>query len=845
MADLNLVLRLRADLRQAIRQLDRAEKELRQLGPAGRAAGQGARAGAAGIERFGTTAERASRGANLLRSAVAGFTFAYFARQTVRAVDGLKDLGLTFEALNQRFTFATGSVAEGAREMAFVREEADRLGISFLASAGSYSKLAAAVRGTNIDAAQTREIFLGIAEASSVLRLSADQVEGAYRAIEQVASKGTVQAEELRGQLGERIPGAFQIAARAMGVTTAELNKMLELGEVLADDFLPRFAAQLRREFAEGVPEAADSAAASFARLGNSIERRLERAIRNSSLLQWLAQVSDALREIIDLSGRTPAESATAELERIVRGLEAGAGEGFRVGDLFGRGFGRDEADTALRKVIDDNGRISAELAASIRARGLGIEESLLEAAQGLQGARLRYFEEAERALAADPLAQGRFSTAVGRQTLERRREQVAQERERERRQRDENFGLFTSRRGDIEPGPVAPDVDAFEKAFGELERLYDRYSLRSLDGEEKIREAYRRRFAELREQYEAAVAAAGDNDELSLKLFEENKNAEIQLADNQQKDLEAFRERQAEVAERTAEREARAADQAARRELDARRQVTEALQDAAADDGLISRYDQEIIRIERWREANLQALADVGLAHSELADRVEAEARRQRDALEEARTPLGAARRGLRDYAADSADVFGQIEDATVNAFRGMEDALVEFVQTGKLSFTDLANTIIADLARIAIRSQITGPLAEVLGLGNPFAVAHSGAIAGQLGGRSRNISPAAFIGARRMHGGGISGLRSDEVPTILKKGEGVFTPEQMAAIGGLGPREVAVNIDNRGTPQRVTEVRATVDFRGLVISAVTEDILTGGDTFAALEAVGTGASL
>jgi len=60
-------------------------------------------------------------------------------------------------------------------------------------------------------------------------------------------SKGQVMAEELRGQLGERLPGAFQVAARAMGVTTAELGKMLESGQVVATDFLPKFAAELRK----------------------------------------------------------------------------------------------------------------------------------------------------------------------------------------------------------------------------------------------------------------------------------------------------------------------------------------------------------------------------------------------------------------------------------------------------------------------------------------------------------------------------------------------------------------------------------------------------------------------
>src|SRR5690606_22603244 len=54
----------------------------------------------------------------------------------------------------------------------------------------------------------------------------------------------TVQAEELRGQLGERIPGAFATAARAMKVTEVELNAMLKRGEVLAVDLLPRMAAE-------------------------------------------------------------------------------------------------------------------------------------------------------------------------------------------------------------------------------------------------------------------------------------------------------------------------------------------------------------------------------------------------------------------------------------------------------------------------------------------------------------------------------------------------------------------------------------------------------------------------
>jgi len=75
----------------------------------------------------------------------------------------------------------------------------------------------------------------------------------------------------------------------------------------------------------------------------------------------------------------------------------------------------------------------------------------------------------------------------------------------------------------------------------------------------------------------------------------------------------------------------------------------------------------------------------------------------------------LGATQ-ALRNYADESANIFKQVESAVSGAFRGMEDALVTFVTTGKLDFKSLVDSIIADLVRIQIRKNITGPLAGVL---------------------------------------------------------------------------------------------------------------------------------
>ena len=179
---------------------------------------------------------------------------------------GLPQAAIAAERLNRAFTTLTGSAAAAAQEQRFIAQEAQRLGIALGDAQDAYLKLAAAARGTALEGEQARRIFSAVAGAASTLGLSSSETAGALLAISQMMSKGTVQAEELRGQLGERIPGAFQIAARAMGITTSKLSEMLDQGQVLADDFLPKFADQLARE----IPGAGDTMAAAMQRVGNA-----------------------------------------------------------------------------------------------------------------------------------------------------------------------------------------------------------------------------------------------------------------------------------------------------------------------------------------------------------------------------------------------------------------------------------------------------------------------------------------------------------------------------------------------------------------------------------------------
>jgi len=175
----------------------------------------------------------------------------------------------SMQSLNLSFAQITGSSKGAAEQMAFVRAEADRLGLVVQNAANSYLNLAASTKGTQLEGEPTRKIWTAVSEAMARLGKSGADTQGALLAISQMMSKGTVASEELRGQLAERLPGSFQIAARAMGVTTKELSKMLEQGGVVSDDFLPKFAAELDKTFGGGGQ--IETYNANLARLKNSI----------------------------------------------------------------------------------------------------------------------------------------------------------------------------------------------------------------------------------------------------------------------------------------------------------------------------------------------------------------------------------------------------------------------------------------------------------------------------------------------------------------------------------------------------------------------------------------------
>ena len=101
-----------------------------------------------------------------------------------------------------------------------------------------YTKLQASIAGAGYTATETQKVFKGIAAAITATGGTAEDLNSALRATSQVFSKGKVSAEELRQQIGERLPGAFTIFAQSINKTPQQLDAALEKGEVSLEDFL-------------------------------------------------------------------------------------------------------------------------------------------------------------------------------------------------------------------------------------------------------------------------------------------------------------------------------------------------------------------------------------------------------------------------------------------------------------------------------------------------------------------------------------------------------------------------------------------------------------------------------
>lgn len=622
------------------------------------------------------------------------------------------DAAIRVDRLNKAYTTISGSAPAARQQLEQMYEVTNRLGLEFFSTAEASKNFFAATRGTSLEK-ESNTIWQSVVTAGSALSLSQVEIEGAFRALGQMVSKGKVMAEELRGQLGEQLPGAFVLAARAMGVTTTELDKMLERGEVLAEELLPKLARELQNTYGEAAIQAANGLQQSMNRVRTEWERFKASVLDSGLVAQNLRRLSNALKSLND-SRQEEKNRRLAEVEMRKAGIKP---EGMDFATVPGHGievYTEEQIDAWIERQKEKIKKANEELQKSVR------ETEILSNAHAIE------------------------NSVLG-ETLEYQLRDLQKKRSDALEKFDAKIALIKEQNGNLEEAyATRKKIEA--KFARDEEELRAKASKKSgTEGPETIQRDY-----------------AGE--------------AIAQLTEQQEREAEKAAREQA-------------------RNLELAAEVMTELEQKSGQYGLSISYTNQLIeqQAKLWLEAGVP---------QNYVDQLK-EIRR----LEASREGWAGAMLATQEYYSEATNMAEAYKGVVTNAFGGMEDVIVTACQTGKLSFRDMVNSMIADLMRLMVRQSITGPLASALGqgIGNLFAVPngynftarmngfssanpavdlyagmlHGGGMAGSSSGPKRLVPSSLFADAPRFHSG-TGFVKPGEFPAILKAGERVLNPAE-----------------------------------------------------------------
>lgn len=666
--------------------------------------------------------------------------------------------GLALERVARTLKFATGSAEQGAQAFDYLRKMSNELGLDLLSTADSFAKFSAAAKGSDLEH-EVGNIFTGVSTAVSALGLSADAARGVFRALEQMVSKGNVQAEELRGQLGERLPGALKLSATALGVTTQQLNKMLDKGEVLAVDLLPKLGQLLRSEFGDASIESSKQGQAAINRLSTAWDVFTAKLYDSDAFSYAGNKLASSLNFI---SG----EETFVNIKQTTKALDELHAQIKRI----------NATDYEIKNTKVGHARRNFSQVKEKNRITQSLKQQILELEQDLQLARQASSDIDE------------LDTAA--QTIN---DKIAKAEEKLL-----NTGAKKSAnphgRANNPYDKIQRQIESYKKALNAINVSIDKAD--NLDTKKFIESG----IAGFSKEEAARIIAITHISKANEKIKTDFIYTEIE-------------KRRATL------------------NADFEKRTALAKQHHAIDSQEYQNY------LSNYRLAHQQLADDEVHINREAQKKKINDARKAQEViLREARDAQSGITRATKDYYDSATDSATQYENLTTNALNGIEDAFIKLFTTGKLEAKDFFNSVAADIARMYTQQKITGPLAKALGLnvssggassggfldgllGNFFGgsstssggsivpsggvnggywdMAHTGGIVGHTSIKSNYLPASVFNNAPRYYGGGVAGLASDEVPTILQRGEGVFTAKQMQALAPVSP----VNTTNNST--------------------------------------------
>ncbi|WIO42466.1 tape measure protein [Klebsiella electrica] len=164
---------------------------------------------------------------------------------TIGIGKSIMQTGQNFESMMNGLQAVTGDPRKAGQEMEYLQQQALKLGLDLQQTSKDYVKFYASASGKATDG-QIKNLFEGVSQYGTVLGATGEEQSRALLALNQMYSKGTVQAEELKGQLGDALPNAVGIFVKALNkmkgrtdLTEKDLMGLMKDGELLAKDILP------------------------------------------------------------------------------------------------------------------------------------------------------------------------------------------------------------------------------------------------------------------------------------------------------------------------------------------------------------------------------------------------------------------------------------------------------------------------------------------------------------------------------------------------------------------------------------------------------------------------------
>ncbi|EHM4188333.1 TPA: tape measure protein [Escherichia coli] len=309
--------------------------------------------------------DRAASSLDNLSSAAVRTAGAFISMQAViNSYRQIMEVGLQRASSERSIDFVFGDQSTQVKK--FIQDLTQITGMDTTETQAQFASFGASAT-TTMGLEGSEELFKNLTGYARLMGRSDEQIQRALTAVSQMASKGQVMAEELKGQLSEALPGATQAFAKALGLTEKQLFDKMKNGDVKASDALPKFAKELGSQINSrgGWKAIQDSTQTMLGNLKNTWNNSLTDIFRGSENgLQDFTRSLTNLLNSLGGSGKTLGESLGNLMTSMSHGVDNLTDISYRVRAFF------DEVTLAYRGLTDEQKKV-------VDALGSGLINSL------------------------------------------------------------------------------------------------------------------------------------------------------------------------------------------------------------------------------------------------------------------------------------------------------------------------------------------------------------------------------------------------------------------------------------------------------------------------------------